>query len=222
VIILSVHTTSSSLAAAVTSDGSVLEERVLPPPAKHLENLAPMIVDITAGLDSGLATVDAFAAARGPGSFSGVRVGIATVKGLGLALGKPVIGISSLAIIARQALEEGELGIPVIDARRGEIYTAKYRSDRDGLKLLYGPVLIPKDALVRSMPNAYEKAVICGDSVVEDVAIGDTAFVRRVIAQPSAAVAGILAWQRLRKGTPDELHTLTPLYIRRSDAELNK
>ena len=78
-----------------------------------------------------MGAIDGFGVAIGPGSFSGTRVGLATIKGMALALGKPVAGISSLDILAWQALKDGEWGAPVIDARRGEIYTAFYRKSEE-------------------------------------------------------------------------------------------
>jgi tRNA threonylcarbamoyladenosine biosynthesis protein TsaB len=130
------------LSVAITENRVVLREVILPPDRKHLENLAPLIRDLTAELHVSVLGIDGFGVALGPGSFSGTRVGLATIKGMALALAKPVAGISSLDILAWQALKDGEWGAPVIDARRGEIYTAFYRKSGEEVMLVAGPMLI--------------------------------------------------------------------------------
>ena len=137
-VILAVHSTSASLSVAITENRVVLREVILPPDRKHLENLAPLIRDLTAELHLSVLDFDGFGVAMGPGTFSGTRVGLATIKGMALALAKPVAGISSLDILAWQALKDGEWGASVIDARRGEIYTAFYRKSGEKVMLVCG------------------------------------------------------------------------------------
>ena len=116
-----------------------------------------MINDVTARARVGLKNIDGLGVAIGPGSFSGIRIGLATVKGMALALKKPVAGIPSLEILAWQALKEGESGASLIDARRREIYVGMYKKSAGSLTQLNSPRLISSenlDELIEKLPDA--------------------------------------------------------------------
>ncbi len=218
-IILAVHSTTPSLAVALAEDARLLGERELPPARKHLENLAPMIGDLLRDVGIDLAAVDGFAVARGPGSFSGIRVGMATVKGMALVLGKPLIGVSSLGVLACQALGEDETGVSLIDARRSEVYAAVYRNFSARLSLTDGPRLTHIDRIAETFDQAGPGAVLCGDPDLcralarnHSVTIGSPKI-------SFAAACAHIAWNRYQDGAASELHALAPLYIRPSDAE---
>jgi tRNA threonylcarbamoyladenosine biosynthesis protein TsaB len=207
---------------AITKKRVVLREVILPPDRKHLEMLAPLIRDVTAELHLSVMDIDGFGVAMGPGTFSGTRVGLATIKGMALALAKPVAGISSLDILAWQALKDGEWGAPVIDARRGEIYTAFYRKSEEKVMLVAGPMLIKVEEFSQNARKVSDKLILCGDPVLDHLVESIPNLVRSPVAAPSAAACSLLAYERIRQGNADDLHLLTPLYIRRSDAEENK
>lgn len=220
-LILAIHSTSPRLGIAVTRDGIVLEEIVLPPGREHLEKLAPVVQQVLARQQIALADFNGFSAAVGPGSFSGIRIGLATVKGMALALSKPVAGISSLDVLAWQALPEGETGVSIIDARRSEIYVAAYRKDHGELTLLEGTMLAKTAALNRLADRLdSRRLVICGDmAIVETVTDSDPRFVPSPVNYPSPAVLALLADRYFAGGASRGVHALAPLYIRRSDAE---
>jgi tRNA threonylcarbamoyladenosine biosynthesis protein TsaB len=222
VFVLAVHSTTPYLGVALTKEDRILCEKVLPPGREHLENLVPMIASLMGEVRIDPEQVHGFAVAKGPGSFSGIRVGMAAVKGMALALGKAVAGISSLELLAWQALKTRERGVPVIDARRGEIYTAVYGKGKGRLELLDGPALILRAKLSNFVEPHEEGLILCGDEVTEGLVAPGRNLVRRPVQVPSVAACAILAWQRFRNGEADELHSLAPLYIRRSDAEENK
>jgi tRNA threonylcarbamoyladenosine biosynthesis protein TsaB len=219
VILLAVHSTSAQLGVAVTSDGQVLAESVLPPGREHLENLALMIKDVTARARVGLKNIDGLGVAIGPGSFSGIRIGLATVKGMALALKKPVAGIPSLEILAWQALKEGESGASLIDARRREIYVGMYKKSTGSLTQLNSPRLISSENLNELIEKLPDAPVLCGDSAVEPAMQAVKRVARKVIVTPSPATCAVLAWRRLNQGWQEDLHSIAPIYIRRSDAE---
>ena len=218
-IILAVHSTSSQLGVAVVSDELTLAESILPPGREHLENLALMINDVTARTRVALKNIDGFGVAIGPGSFSGIRIGLATVKGIALALKKPVAGIPSLDILAWQALNEGESGAALIDARRREIYLGMYKKSAGNLTQLNSPQLISSENLTGQIGKLPDSPVLCGDSAVESAIQAVKCAARKVIVTPSAAACAILARQRLSQGKQENLHSIAPIYIRRSDAE---
>jgi tRNA threonylcarbamoyladenosine biosynthesis protein TsaB len=219
VIILAVHSSSSSLSAAILEDENVLGEETLPPDRKHLEHLAPLIKRLTGRVKVGLADVDALAVAKGPGSFSGIRIGMATVKGIALALKKPVCAVSSLDIIAMQGLKPGERGIAVIDARRNEVYSAMYKIHAQGVEITAGPVLTDLHTVANWVDGKSDTLVLCGEPVVERLAELSTRPCEARIIIPTASTCATAALPGLRDGRANDIHTLTPLYIRKSDAE---
>lgn len=140
--------------------------------------------------------IDCFAAASGPGSFTGVRVGLACIKGLAEAAGKPAVGVSNLEAAA--SLGSGALRAPVIDARRGEVYGAVY--DAAG-RAVAPEVVAPMEEWRRGLP--------AGAEVIELPA-----------AAPLAAAIGRIALARWRRGQAGDPASLDANYVRRSDAEL--
>jgi tRNA threonylcarbamoyladenosine biosynthesis protein TsaB len=218
-LILAVHSTTPVLGVACVEDDRALGEAALAPGRRHLENLAPLIKDLTGRLNISLTDVDGFGVALGPGSFSGTRIGLATIKGIALALGKPVAGISCLDILAWQGLEEGETGTSVIDAKRGQLYAALYKKNEGRLVLLDGPMLVLADELSDLMMRGRSQALVTED--VGRVGLGGPAVTLRS-ASPSARACALLAFDRLSRGAASGIHSLHPLYIRRSDAEEKK
>lgn len=221
-IVLAIHSTSPALSAAVVEDGRCLAEQTLPPGRQHLENAAPLVAALTRGLGLKVSDVDGFGVALGPGSFSGIRIGLATVKGMALALGKPVAGISSLEILAWRTLRQGETGTAVLDAKRGQLYAALYSRSGERPALISPPVLLPDSELTRKMADSNGRTVACGEDLVERLAAVDSGLVLRSVPQGLAEACGIMAWQRLSSDDCDDLHGLVPIYIRRSDAEEKK
>ena len=218
-IILAVHSTSAQLGVGVVSDDVVLAESILPPGREHLENLALMINDVIERTGVRLKNIDGFGVALGPGSFSGIRIGLATIKGMALALRKPVAGIPSLEIIAWQALKEGESGAALIDARRNQVYLGMYKKSSSRLLSLNEPLLVSSAQLNNYLESVPNPLVLCGDSAVEPLIKSVSRAARTMTIVPSAAACGVLASQRLSQCEPEDLHSIAPIYIRRSDAE---
>jgi tRNA threonylcarbamoyladenosine biosynthesis protein TsaB len=181
VTILALDTTSQHGSLALRRDGAILCDVAL----DSSEGYAHLIFQAIAGLlrdaGVGLSEIDCFAAASGPGSFTGVRVGLAAVKGLATALGKPAAGISNLRALA----SFGNLR-PVIDARRGEIYTAVYDA---GLRLVSPETIEPFSGLpiTQSPGNLAAAVALCaemdGPAGWQDPAALDANYVRRADAE---------------------------------------
>jgi len=217
--VLGIHSTSPYLGVAVVEQGRIVAERVLPPGRRHLENLGVLIRQITADADLSLRDLSGFGVAVGPGSFSGIRIGLAMVKGIALALGKPVVGISSLDALAWQSLEEGEVGASVIDAARGEVYAAIYRKKAGYLELVEGPLLMPAPDISRLLRRAPTACRVCAQGALPDTSAPSPTGSIDQCRLPSPSAVAFLALERFISGEPDDLHLLSPLYIRRSDAE---
>lgn len=201
-IVLAIESATARAGVALaTPDGVVASVQVTRGP-RHAEVLVPAIEFVARQADIALADVDAIAVDVGPGLFTGLRVGIASANGLAQALGKPMIGVPSLDLLAHAYRYAADELVTVIDARRGEVYAARYRT-QDGVVVgLEAPTVLPPDEL-RSRLGA---AVLIGDTM--DPTIFD---------RPSADVLAVVA--------PSydlvQANTVQPLYLRKSDAELN-
>jgi tRNA threonylcarbamoyladenosine biosynthesis protein TsaB len=183
VTILALDTTSSRASLALRRDGVILSELALDSAEGYAHLIFQAIDSLLSKAGIHLQEIDCFAAASGPGSFTGVRVGLAAVKGLAAALDKPAAGISNLRALASY----GNLR-PAIDARRGEVYTAVYDAR---LRLVSPETVGPFPGLpITPSPNNLAAAVaLCaemdGPAGWQDPAALDANYVRRADAELS-------------------------------------
>jgi tRNA threonylcarbamoyladenosine biosynthesis protein TsaB len=221
--LLAVDTATQSCGVAIIADGRIQSEVILSHGGTHTKQILSAI-DAAISLEGGsLAQIDAFSVTRGPGSFTGLRIGISTVKGLAVATGKPIIGISSLDVLAHQAGGDAACVCPMIDARRSEIYWSIYLRKGDGLVALSDEQVGPIDKLARQIENG---CVLIG-SAVPQYAVPLSELVTQRIQWASGidhtirpAILARLAWRRFQKGDVDDTACFAPVYLRKSDAEL--
>jgi tRNA threonylcarbamoyladenosine biosynthesis protein TsaB len=221
--LLAVDTATQSCGMAIVVDGVVQTELILSHRGTHTKQILAAI-DAMLGLSEfSPAQIDAFAVTRGPGSFTGLRIGISTIKGLSLSTGKPIIGISSLEVLAHQAGGNVARVCSMIDARRNEIYWCIYRREGGRLTPLTEEQVGPIDNMVRQIDDA---CVFVGNAVPQ-YARQLPQLVRAAVQwAPDAdntirpAVLADLAWRRFMKGDVDAVGAFAPVYLRKSDAEL--
>jgi len=209
-LILALDTTHEFGSLALVRDGEVLEEELLHEPTGFSGILYGHIEGLLARHDVSIAAIDCFAAASGPGSFTGVRVGLACIKGLAEALGKPAVGVSNLEALAR--FGEAGLRAVVADARRGEIYGAVY----DSSGALVSPEVVAHfDAWVKTLPPGVTEFIStdCTPPLPEGATL---------VAAPRAIAGAIarIAAERLAGGGAGDPAAVDANYVRRSDAEL--
>ena len=222
-LILSVHTATASLGVAVVKDGQILVEKILQPGRQHLENLPDAIHQTLKVTNNKLRDFDGFGIAKGPGSFSGIRVGLSVIKGLALALNKKVIALSTLEILAWQAVNKRGLVVPLIDAGRGDIYTGVFEKLEKDIHVVQIPLLLNIEEIGNLLSVAgLRRSTLCGSMELLNIIGEDKRFERKVIDHISPGAMGNLAEKRLQNGLFDDPQTLTPLYVRRSDAEERK
>jgi tRNA threonylcarbamoyladenosine biosynthesis protein TsaB len=171
-----------------------------------------------------LQDIDLWAVTVGPGSFTGLRIGLATVKGLALATGKPIIGLSTLEVLASSFAHSTHLICPLIDARKKEVFTAYFRSDGDGQMTMSGrPRNIKPVVLVKEIK---EPVILVGNGACQYAALfKDGLGPRALFPEPHLHLVspfnlGVLSWIRFQQGIRSALEEISPLYIRPSDAEL--
>ena len=216
-MILAIDTTHPFGSMALLADGEILEETLLHSEEGFGHILYGHLAGILDRQACRIQEVDCFAAAAGPGSFTGVRIGLACVKGLAEATGKPVAPVSNLQAIA--AFGTGPFRATVLDARRGEIYGAVYDAE---LNPLTPEVVMPLPDWLRTLP-ASPVEFITMDFEGFHSALKGTAFAAsKVIEAPKTLAAAIarIAESKLREGLAVPAEHVDANYIRRSDAEL--
>jgi tRNA threonylcarbamoyladenosine biosynthesis protein TsaB len=190
----------------------------------HSKHLMPMIQAVMGAAGRELSDIDALAVVRGPGSFTGLRIGLSVVKGLAASAAKPVVGVSSLEALAFPVAAPQTLVCAMVDARKNEVYTARFRRVAGRLSqeapTTVGP---PRDALA----DIDEACVLVGNGALQYAEIIRTQLGQAAHLAPwgthliRASNAAWLGQARLRNGRGDDLLRLAPEYIRPSDAQIH-
>lgn len=224
---------SSGLVASVAVvEGDLVNEEIIAEytvnyKKTHSQTLLPMLDEIVKMTELDLNTVDAIAVAGGPGSFTGLRIGSATAKGLGLALNKPLIHVPTLEGLAYNLCGTDSIVCPVMDARRGQVYTGIYEFKGDELAVLQDQTAISIEELGEKLRTYNKKIIFLGDGVpvfkevlTEQIMAGyDIAFAPANINRQRAASIGTLALRYYWKGKTESAADHQPDYLRMSQAE---
>jgi tRNA threonylcarbamoyladenosine biosynthesis protein TsaB len=230
--VLALDTTTRAGSVALVDDDRILDERRGDTERTHAERLPKELIAVADANHVALSDVDVFAVASGPGSFTGLRIGIATVQGLAFVNRRPVVGVSALEALAQIASREADVGAVIaawMDARRREVFAALYRVsssvlfDTARLIAIDAPsVGDPVSILARWRDSLPASATFVGDGAVMYAgAIARTVPAARILPPPLLAGAiGRLAASRARNGATVDPAGIQPLYVRRPDAEL--
>ncbi|MEZ4600477.1 MAG: tRNA (adenosine(37)-N6)-threonylcarbamoyltransferase complex dimerization subunit type 1 TsaB [Syntrophotaleaceae bacterium] len=221
--LLSIDTSTPAGSIAVSRGDQLLGELLVNSPATHTDRLLLSMERLLQDVAIDLGEIDAFAVAVGPGSFTGLRVGVATAKGLALATGKPVIGVSSLQSLAAQIPFCRYPVCAMMDARKKEVYGGLYRWE-GGLPALQGrEVVLPPEKMLEQLDG---EVLFVGNGS----AVYRTMIVRRLgqrahfapwcLDLPRASTLSTLALSAYRNGRTLSALELLPTYIRPSEAEL--
>jgi tRNA threonylcarbamoyladenosine biosynthesis protein TsaB len=223
---LAVDTATEIGGVALSIDGHVKSELILRQGSTHCRSVMAA-VDAVLGLNHmDINGIDAYAVTRGPGSFTGLRIGISTVKGLALAAAKPLIGISSLAVLAHQAPAMAHWVCPIMDARRNEVYWSLYQRDEKGclnavMDERVGPVSTVVESIDRTCCFIGSGVALYGD-VIGRLFKGPMQWAGDPSHGIRPSVLAKLAWQRASNGDNDDIRTFSPVYLRASDAEMSR
>lgn len=191
----------------------------------HSEQLLPMIDQLLTLCECSLSEIDVLAVSLGPGSFTGIRIGVATVKGLAQALNKPVVGVNSLEALAWQANAFHGQVIPLIDAQRKLVYTAAYRFEASGVTTLRAPDVLHIQELLDELAPSTEAVFFLGDAlplhrqIIVDTLGSRARFALPLQEMPSAASLGQCAMGKALAGETVSAADIQPIYLRTSQAE---
>lgn len=221
-IILGLDTSTRVCTVAAVQDGRLLTELSEAGGKTHSQRLMPLVDQAIRESGISKADIDGIAVGTGPGSFTGLRIGLAAAKGLAYALGRPVIGIPTLNSMAHNLTPWPGLSSPILDAKRGEVYAALYR----GGSPLIGVDLVPLGEWLRRLDEMSEPVVFLGDGVEmhrETISgvLGDRAlFAGAGLAWPRGSSVADLGRRELLEGRGADPFELAPIYLRPSQAEI--
>jgi tRNA threonylcarbamoyladenosine biosynthesis protein TsaB len=224
VIVLGIESASPQGGVALVGDGGVIVEYVLNVKATYAERLMPAIDRVLQDARVSLSEVAGLAISIGPGSFTGLRIGLSTVKGLALATAKPVVGIPTLQALAWSLPYCRYPVCPILDARKKELYGALFEYRGVELVCVKEERALAPEALVQwiSQPTVFvgDGWHVYGAFLRE--ALGGLAIPPPAQRGPSPAAVADLGRRRLLRGDRDEVDELVPRYLRPSEAELKR
>lgn len=229
-LILSIDTATPVAGVALVDDKTIYYEVLVNTGYKHSRTLLEMIDVSFRHTGYHLGDVDAIAVTTGPGSFTGLRIGMATAKGLALALSKPLIGIPTLDAIAHNVSWTPALICPILNARKGEVYASFYQGGGSPVRRLTDYLALSPDNLVKMARQFMDQlgchtVTLLGDGVSEYQAkllasLGGALVSPPQYWLPRVSTVGNLAAERWLTGQVDDVFDLSPTYIRQSEAEV--
>jgi tRNA threonylcarbamoyladenosine biosynthesis protein TsaB len=221
VLILALDTTTRVGSAALLRDGLVVQERSGDPDARHTQWLPAALQPLLAAAGVAVRDVELFAVAAGPGSFTGLRVGIATVQGLAMAHGRRIVPVSVLEALAHAAADAATPVGAWMDAQRGQVFAALYEPGRRA-EIVPASAMTPGETLTRWQPlTDLRRVTFVGDGArrYRDVLAAHIGGPPTIVeAPPLAGIVGRIAARE--PGRAVLPHAVVPLYVRRSDVEL--
>ncbi len=227
-LILSMDTATPCSCVALTlgnrKKGEVVGSVCLSGSVSHSRRLLSVVDQLLEESEKDWEAIAGICVSIGPGSFTGLRIGMATAKGLAVATGKPLFGVSTLDGLGAKCVT-GQLVCAVLDARKKEVYAAFYRCQNDGMSKRLGDITVLAPEKLAASIN--EPVLMIGDGVQTYGDIFRTLLADRVhfapsqLHQPTAASLGMIAAEMLERGEELDVAEAVPIYVRSSDAELN-
>lgn len=218
--ILAIETSGTTGSLAALNGPEVILRADLDPALRSARALAPGVRDLLAQIGWRPADVELVAVAIGPGSFTGLRLGVMTAKAFAYAVGARIVGVDTLATIAAQAPADALRVAAAVDAQRGDVYAAQFSRDKVGAALTrVTPIEIV--AADRWLQSLQPRTLVSGPAIVKfapQIPSG-CAVTERETWFPDATTVGQLAAERSAAGELDDVWQLAPLYLRRSAAE---
>lgn len=221
--ILGIETSTRTGSVAVVSEDSVIAQYSLNIEVTHSERLMSTVDRVLKDTGLVIADIDGYAVAIGPGSFTGLRIGLAAVKGLALVTGRPVAAVPTLKALAGNLPYSAYPVCPMLDARKKEVYAATYRFEGADMAQIMAEAVLSLSLLSERIS---EKTLFTGEAshlFREDIEkiFGDRALFAPVSSiLPSAATVAGIGLNMIKSGKKTAPDSLTPMYIRRPEAEV--
>lgn len=223
--ILALDSSGMVASVALAEDDTLLAEYTVNYKKTHSQTLLPMLDEVARMTELDLASIDAIAVAAGPGSFTGLRIGSATAKGLGLALEKPLVSVPTVEALAYNLYDTKGLICPIMDARRSQVYTGIYRYEEHRLITVEGQMAIAMEELLEKLNQAGEEVTFLGDGVpvframIEETLKAPFSFAPAHMNRQRAAAVAALGLLYYKEGRTEDPAEHRPDYLRVSQAE---
>ena len=215
--ILGIDTSSSSLSVAVMDDDLLKGEFTLNHKLTHSEQMMPLLDSLLSHLELKMSDIDLIGVSVGPGSFTGIRIGVAAANAMAMALDIPVVGISSLEAMAYTAGETAYTIVSTFDAQRERFYFNAYRFENSELKALEAEDVLEKEDLIKKL-ESYDKVLLLGDAVfINEVLPLNVKKAKRAVRYVRASSVCELAHRNYLLG---KTGFAVPVYLRKSQAEI--
>ncbi len=221
---LALDTSSKTVGIALLQDRDVLVETFFNLGINASLLLMPAIEKVLRDAELSVERIDLWACTLGPGSFTGLRIGIGTVKGLAVATGRPVVGVSTLEALAFNGIQADLLLCPMMDAQRDQVYTALYRPEPGFCLQRVGEERLVE--LAAFLPTIDERALFLGDGAIkyrqriQEMLPGRSLFAAPHLHAVRASAVGLLGMDQYERGEVLDLLTFAPQYLRLSEAEV--
>lgn len=223
-IVLSIDSATESATCAVLENEKMLGEITFSNKKQHSIVLMPIVDRLLKGLHLNINDIDGFVVSKGPGSFTGLRIGAAAVKGLSQGTNKPFVGVSSLDALAFNMAYTDGIICPVLDALRGNVYTALYKFQGQELIKLSDYMLISIVELTELIKKQTNCVCFIGDALYKykkefGSLLPNSKFAPAHLNVVKASSLGELGMKMLASGVSDDIFSFTPFYLRKSQAE---
>lgn len=223
--ILGIDSSGLVASAAIADEKNIIAEFTVNNKQTHSQTLLPMIEKVVDMSGIELEQIDAIAIAAGPGSFTGLRIGSATAKGIGLALKKPVVSVPTLEGLAYRVSVFDGIICPIMDARRNQVYTGIYKMDKGNLVCLSEQKAVDIHEIMEKLEKYDEKVIFLGDGVevqretIEKEFKKEYCFAPIHLSKQSAAAVAVLGDIYFNQGKAEDAAEHKPIYLRKSQAE---
>lgn len=222
-IMLGIETATMTGSIALMEEGRLISEYILNMKTTHSSRLMPALDIILKDSLTDKNDIDGIAISIGPGSFTGLRIGLATAKGLALGLNKPIVGVPTLDALAYNVPYVSYQVCPILDAKKKEIYTCLFRYENNILVRKSSYQVISPLVLIE---NIHEKTIFLGDGIdtygsILKEKLGELAiFAPKAQRLPRASIIAELGMEKLKSGEIMDIFLSEPLYVRGADAEM--
>ena len=223
--VLGIDSSGMVATVAVVEDTQMLAEYTINYKKTHSQTLLPMLDEVAKMIELDLNTIDAIAVAAGPGSFTGLRIGSATAKGLGLALKKPLVSVPTLEGIAYNFCGSEKVICPMMDARRSQVYTGIYEFQENTLKVLEDQMAVPVEEVLEKLNQTGREVILAGDGVPVYLELIEKNLKVPYLLAPAhlnrqrAGAVAVLGMQYAKEGKLESAMEHQPDYLRLSQAE---
>lgn len=223
--ILALDASGIVASVAIASEEEIIAEYTIKHKKTHSQTLLPMIDKVLQFAEVDLKDIEYIAATEGPGSFTGLRIGAATAKGISQALNIPVVNVPTLEALAYNVVDSDKLICPIMDARRGNVFAAMYSRSNGGLEVVRQQEALPIEDLINDINSLGENVIFVGDGInVHHDYIRNYLRVDYVLApayireQKASSVVGV-AFDYIKKNQYIQSKDFKPVYLRKSQAE---